>query len=108
MPSTSPKHCCFIERGLASIVALNGHRHLEVGLIGPEGMTGLAIVLGNDRPPHENPISAENVREAMQQRRSLERVFLDFAHSFMNQTANTALSNGTATIEESAPAAYGQ
>ena len=72
-------------------------------------MTDLPIVLGNDRSPHENfiqvageglRISAGKLREAMQQRRSLERVFLDFAHSFMNQTANTALSNGTATLEE--------
>ena len=108
-PNQPIKHCYFIERGLASIVALNGHRRLEVGLIGPEGMTGLAIVLGDDRSPHENfiqvagegvRISAEKLREAMQQRRSLERVFLGFAHSFMNQTANTALSNGTATLEE--------
>ena len=108
-PNEPIKHCYFIERGLASIVALNGHRRLEVGLIGPEGMTGLAIVLGNDRSPHENfiqvagkgwRISAEKLREAMQQSRSLERVFLGFAHSFMNQTANTALSNGTATLEE--------
>ena len=53
-PNKPIKHCYFIERGLASIVALNGHQRLEVGLIGPEGMTGLAIVLGNDRSPHEN------------------------------------------------------
>jgi CRP-like cAMP-binding protein len=50
-PNKPIKHCYFIERGLASIVALNGHRRLEVGLIGPEGMTGLAIVLGNDSSP---------------------------------------------------------
>ena len=36
----------------------------------------------------------------MRQSRSLEKAFLKFAHSFMNQTANIALSNGTATIEE--------
>ena len=43
---------------------------------------------------------ANKLREAMQQSRSLEKVFLKFAHSFMNQTANTAFSNGTATLEE--------
>jgi len=32
--------------------------------------------------------------------RTLQRVFLNFAHSFMIQTSNTALSNGTASIEE--------
>ena len=45
------KHSYFIEYGLASIVAANGHKRLEVGLIGCEGMTGLPIVLGNDRSP---------------------------------------------------------
>ena len=108
-PNKPIKHSYFIERGLASIVAVNGHRRLEVGLIGCEGMTGLPIVLGNDRSPHENfiqiagegvRIPAEKLRKALRQSRSLERAFLGFAHSFMNQTANTALSNGTATLEE--------
>ena len=36
----------------------------------------------------------------MQQSSSLQRAFLSFAHSFMVQTANTALSNGTGSIEE--------
>jgi CRP-like cAMP-binding protein len=36
----------------------------------------------------------------MQQSRSLERAFLGFARSFLNQTSRTALSNGTASLEE--------
>ena len=108
-PNKPIKHSYFIERGLASIVAGNSHKRLEVGLIGPEGMTGLPIVLGNDRSPHENfiqvagegsRIPADKLREAMRQSRSLEKAFLKFAHSFLNQTANTAFSNGTATLEE--------
>ena len=76
-------HSYFIERGIASIVAGNSHKRLEVGLIGPEGMTGLPIVLGNDRSPHENYIQvagvgsripADKLREAMQQSRSLEKL----------------------------------
>jgi CRP-like cAMP-binding protein len=102
------KHSYFIESGLASVVAGNGRRRLEVGLIGCEGMTGLAIVLGGDRSPNENfiqvagaglRISARKLREAMQQSRPLEKAFLKFAQSFMNQTANTAFANGTANIE---------
>jgi hypothetical protein len=51
-------------------------------------MTGLPIVLGNDRSPHENfiqvagegsRIPAEKLREAMRQSRSLEKAFLKFA-----------------------------
>jgi CRP-like cAMP-binding protein len=46
----------FPESGFASVVA-NGTsgQAIEVGLIGREGMTGLAVILGADRPPrHEN------------------------------------------------------
>ena len=108
-PDKPIKHAYFIEYGLASIVAANGHKRLEVGLIGCDGMTGLPIVLGNDRSPNETfmqvagngqRIAADKLREAISQSRSLERALLSFAHSFMNQTANTALSNGTATLEE--------
>jgi CRP-like cAMP-binding protein len=103
------QHSYFIEYGLASIVAANGHKRLEVGLIGCEGMTGLPIVLGYDRSPHETfmqvagngvRIPAQKLREAIAQSRSLELALLAFAHRFLNQTASTALSNGTATLEE--------
>jgi hypothetical protein len=40
-PNKPIKHSYFIEYGLASIVASNGHKQLEVGLIGCEGVTGL-------------------------------------------------------------------
>ena len=108
-PDKPIKHAYFIEYGLASIVAANGHKRLEVGLIGCEGVTGLAVVLGNDRSLNETfmqvagqgqRIAADKLRRAIAESRSLERALLGFAYSFMNQTANTALSNGTATLEE--------
>jgi CRP-like cAMP-binding protein len=108
-PNKPIKHSYFIEYGLASVVASNNHKQLEVGLIGCEGLTGLPIVLGNDRSPHETfiqvagnglRIAADKLREVIAKSRSLERTLLGFAHAFMNQTANTALSNGTATLEE--------
>ena len=92
-----------------SIIAKNSHKRLEVGLIGCEGLTGLPIVLGNDKSPHETfiqvpgeamRISANKLREAILQSPSLHHALLRFAHAFMNQTANTALSKGTATLEE--------
>ena len=39
----------FMEAGFASVVAGSGERSIEVGIIGREGMTGLAVVLGHDR-----------------------------------------------------------
>ena len=109
VPNKPIPHSYFITYGLASIVAKNSHKKIEVGLIGCEGFTGLPIVLGNDRSPHETfmqvagdgiRISADKLRKAILQSRSLERALLGFAHSFMTQTANTALSNGTASLEE--------
>ena len=41
----------FIDHGFASVVADGpGKRDIEVGLIGREGMTGLAVVLGQVAP----------------------------------------------------------
>ena len=110
-PANKPiKHNYFITSGLASVIAIgkNGHR-LEVGIIGREGMTGLPVVLGNDRSPNEtfiqvegtgSRIAADDLRQAMRKSASLTRVLLNFVNAFLIQTAHTALSNGTANIEE--------
>ena len=70
------KHSYFIEYGLASIIAANNHKRIEVGLIGLEGVTGLPIILGNDRSPNETfmqvpghgtRIAADKLRKAITQ-----------------------------------------
>ena len=72
-------------------------------------MTGLPVVLGNDRSPNEtfiqvegtgSRITADGLRQAMRKSASLSRVLLNFVNAFLIQTSHTALSNGTATIEE--------
>ena len=104
------KHSYFITSGLASVIAIgkNSHR-LEVGIIGRDGMTGLPVVLGNDRSPNEtfiqvegtgSRIAADDLRQAMRESASLSRVLLNFVNAFLIQTSRTALSNGTATLEE--------
>ena len=100
----------FPESGLASVVANgSGKKPIEVGIIGREGMSGLAVVLGNDRPHHETYIQiagqgqrlkASALRKALGQSSSLHRSLLRYAHSFLNQTARTAVANGRSTIEE--------
>src|ERR1044072_7312603 len=104
------KHSYFLNHGLASVIAIgkNGDR-LEVGLIGREGMTGLSVVIGNDRSPHAtfiqvqgdgSRINSEELRGAIRESRSLHNVLLKFVHAFMILTAHTALSNGTATAAQ--------
>jgi CRP-like cAMP-binding protein len=100
----------FMERGFASVVADGpGKRSIEVGIIGREGMTGLALVLGHDRAAHETymqavggaqRISAAHLRKAMDQSVRLHRSLLRCAHDFLIQTAQTAVANGRSKLEE--------
>jgi CRP-like cAMP-binding protein len=97
-------HVYFMESGFASVVA-NGRDKpsIEVGIIGREGMTGLAVILGNDRAMHDTyiqvvgsalRISANNLREADARSPTLHRAMLRYAQAFLNQTTTTALANG--------------
>jgi CRP-like cAMP-binding protein len=103
-------HAYFLEDGIASVVAngANGTQ-IEVGLIGSEGMTGQAVVMGTDRATHStymqvagtgHRISAEGLRQVIEQSTALQRTFLRFAHAFFIQTTYTALTNGRSKVEE--------
>src|SRR4051812_46803017 len=64
----------FLENGMASVVVSGGSHHtVEAAMIGREGMTGLAILMGIDRSPNETfiqsaagawRITAENLAQA--------------------------------------------
>lgn len=99
----------FPDSGFASVVA-NGDKHpIEVGLIGREGMTGLAVLLGHDRNCNEvymqaagqgHCIRADDLREAINKSVSLHRSMLRYAHAFLEQATRTAVANGRSKIEE--------
>jgi CRP-like cAMP-binding protein len=103
-------HAYFLEDGIASVVATGANdTNIEVGLIGSEGMTGLALVMGANRAPHAtfiqvagtgHRISAEALRQALHESAQLQRVLLRFAHAFFIQTTYTALTNGRSKVEE--------
>jgi CRP-like cAMP-binding protein len=99
----------FIEHGIASVVADGTGRSIEVGLIGREGMTGLAVVMGSDRSPHETfmqvggdgqRIAAGKLRQLTEENPTLHRLLLRYGHAFVIQTAQTALANGRSKVEE--------
>ena len=100
----------FLEGGFASVVADGpGKRGIEVGIIGREGMTGLSIVLGHDRSPHETYIqlagfghrlSAARLLAAMKQSIGLHRSLLPCARAFLLQTTQTAVANGRSKTHE--------
>ena len=99
----------FPESGFASVVANGDKRPIEVGIIGREGMTGLAVVLGGDRNSHETFVQAAGhgqcmrarlLRDAMQASASLQLSLLRYVQHFLDQTTQTAVSNGRSSIEE--------
>jgi CRP-like cAMP-binding protein len=93
----------FPEAGFASVVAIHPNgKEAEVGLIGREGMTGLPIVLGDDRSPHATYIqapgkgrciAAAELRQATQASPSLRDSLLKFVQAFGVQTTHTAVCN---------------
>jgi hypothetical protein len=46
------EHVYFVDRGLASVLTNgSGHSEIEIGIIGREGVTGLAVIMGGERSP---------------------------------------------------------
>ena len=100
----------FPETGFVSVVARGRQqRRIEAGFIGFEGMTGTALVLGDDRSPHESfvqvggsghAIAAQDLRDIMRSHPQVRELFLRYVLAFMVQTQNTILANGRARIEE--------
>jgi CRP-like cAMP-binding protein len=102
-------HVYFFETGFASVVASGAEGSIEVGLIGREGVTGLAVIMGTDRSPHEivvhgagtgRRISAAALRRAMEQSQTLRSTLLRSAHVFVTQMAHTAVANVHSKIEQ--------
>ena len=100
----------FMEAGIASVVAIQSDEtRVEVGLIGREGMSGIAVVLGGDQSPHSTYIQVageaqrttiNKLRKAMYASETLRGLLLKFAQAFMVQTAQTAIANARAHIDQ--------
>jgi CRP-like cAMP-binding protein len=100
----------FIDNGFASVVADGpGKRDIEVGLIGRESMTGLAVVLGHDRARHTTyiqaagagqRITATRLRKVVAESANLRQSLLRCVNAFLIQTTETALANGRSKNEE--------
>ncbi|MCU1483109.1 MAG: cAMP-binding protein [Subtercola sp.] len=102
-------HVYFPNSGLASVVACGVRDQIiEVGIIGRDGLTGCAVLLGSDRSPNTIHmqvagsgfrIEADHIREAMRKSETLRTSLLKFVQAFLQQASQTALANGRATLE---------
>ena len=100
----------FMESGIASVVAVQpDETRIEVGLIGREGMSGIAVVLGGNQSPNSTyiqfageaqRITADELRKAMAASDTLRAVLLKFVQVFMVQTAHTAIANARSHINQ--------
>ena len=99
----------FIDRGAACVFSEDlGGQGVEVGMVGREGIVGVAALLGAKQHAYDTqmlapgaarraPISA--VREAMDDSPSLRRVLNGYVRRFLLQTMRTAQVNARATLE---------
>lgn len=106
----SIEHAYFPTAGIVSIVAKTPDgQQIEAGLVGREGMTGLAVVMSNHRSPNDavvqvageaQRLSADDLRAILSESESFRQLAQRFAQVLMVQVAQTALANGRAKIEE--------
>jgi CRP-like cAMP-binding protein len=90
----------FIDHGIASVVANGSVRGgIEIGIIGREGVTGLAVLMGADRSPHETYMQVGGAGRRVSAA-SLRSALLRHGYAFTVQMAQTALANGRHKLEE--------
>jgi len=99
----------FIESGVASIVAKQSGRDAEIALVGSEGMTGGAILMGTDQSPHEcymqlagdgMRLEAGRLAAALSSSPTLRPFLLRFVQSLHVQIGFTALDNARCSLQE--------
>jgi CRP-like cAMP-binding protein len=102
-------HAYFPEDGLISVLAtLRDGKAIEIGAIGREGMTGTAIVLGDDEALNECRVQlggsalripAAGLRELLSRSMSLRAHFQRYVRFMLTQAQQTALVNSHLTVE---------
>lgn len=110
LPNQPVETIYFPEPGVISVIARTlGGTQAEAGIVGPEGMTGLAVLHGLDRSPNTTlvqvacralAIDAEVFREELEASRALHNHLLRYAQVFAVQLAQSSLCNGRFTIEQ--------
>jgi CRP-like cAMP-binding protein len=109
-PSRRIEHVYFLDDGLASVVVKGpGGQAIEAGIIGREGFTGIALLLGVEKPSNETIIqlaghghrlSASEFRRALKESRTLNEICHRYVHVMMTQMSYTAFANGHRNIEQ--------
>ena len=110
LPGVPVESVHFVETGTVSMIAMmeDGTR-IEVGLVGPEGMTGLSLLLGAPTSPLEGMVQVDGTalrlpaaafRTALAETPALLGLLLRYVDAFHVQVAQSAACNGRHQIEQ--------
>lgn len=108
-PNVPISHVYFPLSGIVSMVSTMREGTVEVGTIGWEGMTGIPILLHADSMPTRAfvqvqgealRIAAGDLREALREIPTLQRVLARYALALFDQAAQSAACNRLHTLEE--------
>jgi CRP-like cAMP-binding protein len=110
LPEQQIEDVYFINRGVISwLTALQDGNTVEAGLIGPEGVAGIAIILGASSTPNQalaqSPVEALKIRAAdlvveFRQGGELQDLLLRFVQAMFVQVAQTAACNRLHTLDQ--------
>jgi len=109
-PFERPDHAYFPANGFASVVATGPNDcRAETGMIGPEGVSAIPIILANEGWLHETFIQhaghgfrmkTEDLEAAMSKHPALQMILQSYILTFITQLACTALAKNYAKLEE--------
>ncbi|GLC23760.1 Crp/Fnr family transcriptional regulator [Roseisolibacter agri] len=109
-PDTPIAAVHFMRTGVGSMIATEQEGgEIEVGTIGNEGLIGLPVVFGAESSTYRVLIqiegeawrlSADDFRQAMEERPAVRRRALRYAHAFTDQIAQSVACNRLHTVEE--------
>ncbi|MBY5461585.1 Crp/Fnr family transcriptional regulator [Rhizobium leguminosarum] len=104
------EHVCFIEEGLASMVATSAEDEaVEVGHVGYEGMVGAHVVLKTDTTPNRTflqvagsglLVAVETLKRVSAEFPAVNDLLLNYVHCCEIQLSQSALANGRYNMHE--------
>jgi CRP-like cAMP-binding protein len=110
MPEQKIEYAYFITSGVVSLLtALENGATVEAGVIGPEGMAGISVILGADSTPNQALIQAEgqalrisskDIQTEFRKGGRLRDLVLHYTHKLFTQVAQTAACNRLHSIEQ--------
>jgi len=110
MPEQKIEHAYFVEGGIVSLLAaLEDGSTVEAGVIGPEGVAGISVVLGANSTPNQAltqsdvealRISTADLVTEFRKNGKLHDALLRFIHTMFTQVTQTAACNRLHTLDQ--------